>query len=143
MQPQTQIENPGIGQYYWRVVAKDSYGGQTYGSVWNFQVEVCSGIEADMAGDLFSSFENAPNPFNRSTRISFTLHQSSKIDLIIYNVHGQKIRTLINESNTASGEHDMVWDGKDDAGNTVATGIYICRLESNGKIKSNEMLFVE
>ena len=118
-------------------------GGQTYGPVWNFQVENCTNIDDVIHDDLSSLLKNVPNPFNNSTEISFTLNEASKVDLDVYNVHGQKIKTLMNEVNMASGIHVVDWDGKDDLGRIIANGIYICRLKTDGKIATREMLYVK
>jgi hypothetical protein len=72
---------------------------------------------------------NYPNPFNSTTLISFELLQPSSISLIIFNVHGQSIKTLVSDE-LAEGQHQILWDGTDDTGNFVSTGIYLCQFLS-------------
>lgn len=66
---------------------------------------------------------NYPNPFNPSTSISYSLQKPVNVLLEIYNQKGQKIRTLVNE-HMASGKHIVLWDGKDNNGNPVSSGVY-------------------
>lgn len=71
-----------------------------------------------------------PNPFNLSTYIPFTVgSKSGNVRLVIYNLLGQKIRTLVN-GNMSSGQHEIVWNGKNDSGEIVNSGIYLVRLSS-------------
>jgi agmatine/peptidylarginine deiminase len=66
---------------------------------------------------------NYPNPFNPTTTIRFTLANQSQVNLSIYNLRGQKVRSLINEQRTA-GFHQVIWDGTDDNGLNVSSGVY-------------------
>jgi hypothetical protein len=91
--------------------------------------------------DQFRLLQNYPNPFNPSTTIQYSLAQSSHISLIIYNLLGQKIRTLKNTFQNA-GEHTVVWDAMDDGNNTVASGIYFYRLETSDWTFQKKMVLV-
>lgn len=73
--------------------------------------------------------DNFPNPFNPSTRIRFSLSQKSHVRLRIYDVTGRLVRVLIDEKRNA-GAYDAVWDGKNDKGKSIASGIYFCRMEA-------------
>jgi hypothetical protein len=72
---------------------------------------------------------NYPNPFNPETRINYSLAQNGKVELTIYNLRGQKVRSLVGETQSA-GEHNVVWNGRDDAGRTLASGMYFYRLKA-------------
>jgi len=72
---------------------------------------------------------NYPNPFNPSTTISFSLSKASNVSLVVYNIQGQKIRTLYSGM-AAAGENSKVWDGKDNSGRSVASGVYFYRLST-------------
>ncbi|MDP8201896.1 MAG: T9SS type A sorting domain-containing protein [Candidatus Tenebribacter burtonii] len=86
---------------------------------------------------------NYPNPFNPTTTISFSILEESKIELFIYNVKGQKIKTLLNDQISA-GEHSIVWNGEDDNNKPVSSGVYLYRLRSDeGVLTSKKMLFVK
>jgi len=79
----------------------------------------------------FALAQNHPNPFNPSTTISFLLPARALVRLEIYNAMGQRIRTLVNEE-VEGGERQVVWDGRDDAERSVASGVYFCRLLADG-----------
>ena len=74
--------------------------------------------------------QNHPNPFNHETTISFSIPKDSKVELSIYNIAGQKIKTLANE-NFQRGYHKVVWNGKDERDKLVSSGIYIYKLETD------------
>ncbi len=90
----------------------------------------------------FGLLGNFPNPFNPSTVISYRLAVNSKATLKVYNLLGQEVKTLLNASQTA-GIHQVTWDGKDDAGREVASGVYLYRLEANGRAMSRKMLLMK
>jgi len=72
-------------------------------------------------------FQNYPNPFNMSTRIRYKLSQNTKVVLKIYSIMGGLVRTLVNFRQNA-GEQQISWDGTDDFGNQLSSGLYLCRL---------------
>ncbi|NOZ60129.1 MAG: T9SS type A sorting domain-containing protein [Calditrichaeota bacterium] len=78
----------------------------------------------------FALSQNYPNPFNSSTTIRYQLARAGRVEIAIYNVLGEKIRSLVNEEKQ-SGTHSVVWDGKDDTGNLVSTGVYFYQLRVN------------
>jgi hypothetical protein len=72
-----------------------------------------------------------PNPFNPTTTIRFDLDRASPVDLRIYDIAGRRVRVLAAGAH-AAGRHRTTWNGLDDAGRPVASGIYLCRLETPG-----------
>ncbi len=86
--------------------------------------------------------QNYPNPFNASTQINFRLMKSSDVKLEIYNILGQKVRSVIDE-NMASGEHHVIWDGRNDSGEPVSSGIYFYRLQTNFGVISRKMTILK
>ena len=76
------------------------------------------------------SLANFPNPFNPTTTVSFSLTEPVPVQLTIYNTVGQKIRTLIAETSMGAGIHQMVWDGKDDQGWPVSSGVYMYEMKA-------------
>jgi hypothetical protein len=88
--------------------------------------------------------QNYPNPFNPSTEISFTLRQGGPVELSVYNLKGQLLRTLIaGETMSGNQQHSVVWDGKDQFGNEVTSGIYLYKLRTLEKVYSKKMLLVK
>ncbi|NIW43720.1 MAG: T9SS type A sorting domain-containing protein, partial [candidate division Zixibacteria bacterium] len=85
---------------------------------------------------------NYPNPFNPATTIKYQLPQSSDVKLVIYNVLGQKVRTLL-ATRMKAGYHDVVWDGRNDLGAQVASGIYIYRFKAGDFLKVQKMILMK
>jgi hypothetical protein len=88
------------------------------------------------------AISNYPNPFNPSTTISYSLPQDGRVELAIYNVKGQRIRTLISEAQVA-GTHNVVWDGTDSRGNKVASGLYLYRVSSGNHSATGKALIMK
>ncbi len=80
-------------------------------------------------------FNNYPNPFNPTTIIEFSIQNDSKINLSIFNIKGQKIKTLFNNE-IDKGNHSISWNGTDDSGNSVSSGVYYYKLNVNGKTEA-------
>ncbi|MBN2829537.1 MAG: T9SS type A sorting domain-containing protein [Candidatus Cloacimonetes bacterium] len=80
--------------------------------------------------NLSTLIGNYPNPFNPETTINFSISKNSNVDLSIYNIKGQRVRILTNQQ-YPSGEHSIVWDGSDDSGKNVGSGVYFYRLSIN------------
>jgi len=90
----------------------------------------------------FELGQNYPNPFNASTVIKFDLPQSSKVKLDIYNILGQKVKSLVDEKLSA-GYKKVVWDGTNQNGNSVASGIYFYRLQTDKFIEARKMVMLK
>lgn len=86
--------------------------------------------------------QNYPNPFNPSTTIQYGLATTGKVRLVIYNVLGQRVRELI-DANQPAGYHKVLWDGRNASGQTVATGLYIYRLETPDGVLSRKMMLIK
>jgi len=86
--------------------------------------------------------QNAPNPFNSSTAISYVLFEESRVEITIYNSLGQKVRSY-DRGYEGVGEHSVIWDGTDRYGNRVSSGVYFYRLESSFGDKKKKMLLVK
>jgi len=85
---------------------------------------------------------NYPNPFNPTTTISYQIPRSSDVKLTIYNTLGQKVRTLVNE-NRAAGAYDIQWNGRNDAGVQVGSGLYFYSIEADGFTQTRKMMLLK
>jgi hypothetical protein len=82
-----------------------------------------------------------PNPFVEETKIELNLIKSDILKLYIYNQNGQIVRTLLNNYKIQKGKFQIIWDGKDDNGNILSTGVYYSELiGENGVKKSHKIL---
>jgi len=91
---------------------------------------------------VFSLVQNYPNPFNPETQIRYTLPQGTRVKLVIYNVLGRKVKILVDEYQTA-GCKTAQWDGKDDSGDEVASGIYFYRLKTDTFDQTKRMVLMK
>jgi len=87
-------------------------------------------------------YQNYPNPFNPTTTISFNLLEESRVDLTIYNIKGQKVKQLVND-HLSVGLHSVIWNGKDDSGKSVSSGIYFYRLKTENYEKTKKMILIK
>jgi len=86
--------------------------------------------------------QNYPNPFNPNTTIRFDLAETGFVDLAVLSCDGRRIATLVHESG-AAGQHVATWDGRDEAGRRMASGVYLCRLEAGGEVVTKRMILLK
>lgn len=98
------------------------------------QIEVITPVSA--------LYPNFPNPFNPETTISFSLSKVSTVRLDIYNLKGQVVKTLVNGELTR-GDHKLVWNGKDNNGRDVASGVYLYKLQTEGYSRTLKMMMMK
>jgi len=87
------------------------------------------GIHDDLLPDVFALHQNHPNPFNPVTTIRFDVPQESLVRMDVYNILGQRVRTLVNGT-MQPGFHAIRWNGTNDTGKPLASGMYIYRIYS-------------
>ncbi len=90
----------------------------------------------------FVLFDNYPNPFNAQTIIEYQLPQAGHVKLVVYNLLGQEIKTLINR-NQEAGRFNLVWNGTDDLGQAVPSGVYFYRIQAEGYSETKKMLLLQ
>jgi hypothetical protein len=98
--------------------------------------------ETDILQKGFSLLQNYPNPFNESTKIRFSLQQPGFVSLQIFDLLGRKVRTLVSGHQT-QGVKYAIWDGRDDYGKGVSSGIYFYRIEFENSNKTNKLLLLK
>jgi hypothetical protein len=86
--------------------------------------------------------QNYPNPFNPSTTINYNIPTTGKVNLSVYNIKGQLVRTLVDE-NRQAGDHSVTWHGVDNNNNSVASGVYFYKLEANGTQEMKRMVLIK
>ena len=91
--------------------------------------------------DTLTLKQNYPNPFNPVTTIEFSLGQTSDVKLDIYNISGQKVRTLIDQ-NTLPGSYSIQWNSRNDSGGAVSSGIYMYRLNVGEQVRTGRMILL-
>ena len=102
---------------------------------------VASADEGSLLPSEYALFQNYPNPFNPSTQISFDVPNSEFVTLRVYNLLGQDVKTLINQSMTP-GRYTVEWNGNDMLNNDVASGVYFYELRGESFISRKKMLLI-
>jgi len=88
------------------------------------------------------TINNYPNPFNPTTKITYSINCNANVKLDIYNVKGQKVRNLLEET-IHKGEHQAAWDGNDDLGKPCPSGIYFCKIQTDKATKLHKMMMIK
>jgi hypothetical protein len=101
-----------------------------------------SSIKKAILPNSFALHQNYPNPFNPETVISYQLAVGSHIELKVYSITGQLIRTLVHYKQDA-GYYNIKWDGKDDNDRTVPSGIYLYTLQAGSNMATRKMVLLK
>ncbi len=142
-----------------RVIATEFGAGETFeytdrtthpGSHYRYQIgvrdadgEFLSPIAEVAVPDLEAALgQNSPNPFNPSTTISFTLPANERVTIVVYDASGRMVRTLV-DANRDFGTHEVAWDGRDDEGAVVGSGVYFYRLTAGKHSESKKMVLLK
>ena len=99
-------------------------------------------VVEDTPAKVFNLSQNQPNPFNPMTTIKFSVEREGPVSLTIFDLSGRKVRTLLNEP-YGPGEHTVVWDGHNDAGAPMPSGVYLYRYDSGGRSMTRKMMLVK
>ena len=91
----------------------------------------------------YSLLDNYPNPFNPETQIRFSIGNVEQVKLVIYDMMGRQVNTLINGEKFGSGYHVVNWRGVDNAGNKVPSGVYVYRIKAGDYIADKKMLLLK
>jgi hypothetical protein len=139
------VVDAGIHTYTWKYV-KDSYVSDGNDCGWIDYVSFPPEEETATGGQLVplqtKLIGNYPNPFNPTTAIKFTISAPQLVELNIYNLKGQKVRSY-SQNYQESGNYSIVWNGNDDAGNAVGTGVYFYKLKTAGYSQIKKMMLLK
>jgi hypothetical protein len=139
-----------VGRHVFTVTAQSQPGGKPVGVEHSINlvlmVEEASGVD-DWTDDNsrpqeFALYQNQPNPFNPETMISYFLSAGSPVNLSIYNVLGQRVRTLL-DSYQEAGIHSLTWDGRSDDGMQLPSGIYFYRMQAGTFQETKKMALMK
>ncbi|RMF67116.1 MAG: T9SS C-terminal target domain-containing protein [Calditrichaeota bacterium] len=136
---------------FWRVKARvgefESAWSDTF--VCALQNQTVSAIDGQVGGALPQAFDlaqNYPNPFNPTTTIRYAIPTSvangTRVVLEIFNIAGQRVRTLL-DAEKQPGEYVAIWDGRDDSGRVVGSGVYVYRLRAKAFVASHKMILMK
>ncbi|MCF8241395.1 MAG: T9SS type A sorting domain-containing protein [Melioribacteraceae bacterium] len=119
--------------------------------IWNYAAlnmdtsGVVVGVEdqklSDAIPERFALEQNYPNPFNPTTTIKFAIPQTGNVNLAVYDILGRKVRSLVNDVRSA-GEYQVTWNGKNDIGANVTSGVYFYRIETVDNVQTMKMMLL-
>lgn len=127
-------EDPVVGRFDYRVTAVDDAGNESDPA--GLKALHASRTEGDRLR------QNAPNPFNPSTTIPLDVMHAGRVTLRVYDAGGRLVRTLLDRE-MSSGTYDIPWDGTDDSGQRVSSGIYFCRMTTTGFAGTRKMALIQ
>ena len=99
-------------------------------------------IDENLVPEVFTLHQNYPNPFNPTTLIKYDLPENSFVSIVIYDIMGRYIRSLMNV-NQAAGYHSISWDAKNDIGEGVAAGMYIYTIQAGEFRQVKKMILLK
>lgn len=110
-----------------------------------FSTNIVTDVGEDPQGPVvpfhFELSQNYPNPFNPTTTIRYSLSHLSRVKVEVFNIVGQRVRTLVDQIEKA-GSHTLLWNGTDDSGTPVATGVYLYRFQTDSFTQTKKMLLI-
>ncbi len=148
----------GLDAFYSVLTLKDPIGGfvtninmlaqssttlnSAFGTYYIYGTELPNDVKIDQTGipETFSLNQNYPNPFNPSTTISFSIEKAVYADIAVYDILGRKVRSLASEDLNA-GFYSTQWNGMDEKGNPVSSGVYYVRMTARTNASSDQTVF--
>jgi hypothetical protein len=106
------------------------------------EVDVAGVEVADETPAEFRLFPSYPNPFGETTTIRYMLPRAAGVSLRVYDVSGRVVRTLVDARSVSAGEHAVHWNGDNDSGGTVASGVYFYRMEAGPYVETRRMVLL-
>jgi uncharacterized lipoprotein YddW (UPF0748 family) len=128
--------------HFWRVSAQNTYGTSIWSTGFGFKTTASTDIDKEEMPTEFNLKQNNPNPFNPITQIRYSLPKQTNVQLKIYDILGREVKTLIN-SEQAAGTYRVEWNGTDDYGVQVTSGIYIYRIITGEFVQTKKMMFLK
>ncbi len=137
------VSYPLSGTAYWYVVANSDINVTASNDTFNLNISIETGIISELAiPDKYELRQNFPNPFNPETSIIYGLPKESNVRIEVYNLLGQAVVTLVNEKQK-SGYHSVQWNGCDNSGTMMKSGVYIYRITSGGFTETKKMILLK
>jgi len=130
------------GVYSARVIIEDPYQSLSDTLGINLTVSGVVGVDDDVLPYEFSLYQNFPNPFNPSTDIKFSLPNSERVHLVIYDLLGNVVKEMVNED-LNPGMYTYKWMGENQSGSTVSAGMYFYQIQAGSFSKTRKMILLK
>jgi hypothetical protein len=138
----TPLPSGSVASVMVRLKNKESRLSFSMDALLNESVQPVGAVEIAAVPTVFALAQNYPNPFNPSTTIKYQIATDANVTLDVYNLQGQKIRALVAKEQKA-GYYSVVWDGRNEAGQTVSSGLYLYRVQAGSFVATHKMLLIK
>jgi len=132
----------GNGNYNASVIIEDPYQSLSDTLEINLTVSDGVGIDDDVLPNDFALYQNYPNPFNPSTEIRFSIPNSEKVSLIVYDLLGNSVKEILNDV-MLPGKYHYKWSGDNEQGSTVSAGMYFYRIQAGSFVQTKKMILLK
>ena len=129
----------------WDVFTFDGFDGvESSNGPWNLTIDGGWALDVDNSTipEVFALHNNYPNPFNPTTNIGYDIPELSKVTIDIYNIAGNKVKTLVSKEHQP-GRYKVQWNATNEFGSPVATGMYIYKIRANGFVSVKKLLLMK
>jgi hypothetical protein len=135
---------PANTTYYWKITPSNYAGAPVNSTVWSFTtgINFINNGEFTNEAVISSLIGNYPNPFNPDTSIRFFISNDSHVNIDIFNVKGQKVKSLVSDYYEA-GEHNVVWNGRNDDDLSISSGFYFYKMTNNNQVEIKKMMMIK
>lgn len=162
-----QLPPVGIDSVSWQLIAADSFNVPLRQAYWNYMliergsergmhnpkfsinvllrsIDILIGIVpiSNEVPDVFELTQNYPNPFNPTTKFKFSLPKQSDVKIVIFDIMGREIKTLVN-TKLVIGKYEVDWDGSNNAGNSVSSGVYFYKIIAGSYVDTKKMIMLK
>jgi hypothetical protein len=134
------FDDDSYGSFYPNNHGQPTGGAQMF-TVLNIEFPESSSDENEIPS-IVNLSQNYPNPFNPETTIDYSVREAGNVTIDVYNIKGQKVKTLVND-HRANGEYSVIWDGTDDNGNSVSSGVYHYRMRTKNGTDTKKMVLLK
>ena len=101
------------------------------------------GIDEPLIPEVYALHQNYPNPFNPTTRIKYDLPENTHVTLVIYDIMGRQVQTMFSNHYQEAGYRHVVWNGQDQFGKPLASGMYFYRIQAGDFIRVRKMVLLK
>jgi flagellar hook assembly protein FlgD len=112
-------------------------------TVWGCAGWGCEGAGTQLKPPVFALEQNSPNPFKPVTNIFFSIPEKTEVELYVCDVSGRVVKRLVDGVPMEPGRYEATWDGRNDAGRTVSSGVYFCKLLAADKVAQTKMVILK
>jgi len=129
--------------YFWRVASVNEFGQSLWSSTFGFKTQTSVQVEEEKTiPDFYELYQNFPNPFNPTTRITFAIPLPETVEVKVFDILGGEIATLVSQP-LSPGKYSVEWNGVDSLGRHVPSGVYFYRIKAGKFTDSKKMIFMK